>query len=226
MAVIINCSTCCKSHRLYIICSKSPPPAWFRSARSFLMRRFSSSTSEILIRTGGGHFEWTFCRDDVASASIRIYLVVVHQTEVLGRVRDHITPLSKGSLICDFIVVDTFVQCPIDSETQKSVGPQTRVHQTYIVHIVLCINRQHIQYIQLVALVVSTFANKFVSFCRLVMDMSYTRDVRTQCGRVRLHTLFWIGGLTADFLFTHSCGSYSYWFVFFITDYDCRSNTS
>jgi len=32
--------------------------AWYTSAHSFLMRRFSSSTSKILVRAGGGHFEY------------------------------------------------------------------------------------------------------------------------------------------------------------------------
>jgi len=70
-----NHHTCSKSHHLYITCSKCLPPArtqarrrWrhvanrlinnvIQTVRSFLMRRISSSTSEILVRTGVGHFE-------------------------------------------------------------------------------------------------------------------------------------------------------------------------
>jgi len=72
-----NCKRCSKSHHLYIMCSKCLPPArtlarmrWHRVANlmfnssiiqicPFLMRRFSSSTSEILVRAAGGNFEHT-----------------------------------------------------------------------------------------------------------------------------------------------------------------------
>ena len=71
-----NRHTCSKSHCLYIVCSKWLSPVRMQARRrwrhdinrmfnerviqtvhSFLMRRLSSSTCEILVRAGGGHFE-------------------------------------------------------------------------------------------------------------------------------------------------------------------------
>jgi len=68
--------TCSKSHHLYILCSKCLPPARMYARRCWchvakctfnkqcdsdrsvvLVRHLSSSTSEILVCAGGGHFE-------------------------------------------------------------------------------------------------------------------------------------------------------------------------